>query len=148
MDAQVYFFNYCNQMDLNQSSMAACAAVNNSYFWGTCELSYNNLTTASFYLIISYFSIAIMVFVHLSKNSSSDTCIYRPLRAKRKATINANTKTNTFIVCVIWVRVNRLFEFIRLFRFNQFIVDFRWLCSHEYRFNHINRAIYHYCSIW
>lgn len=25
MDAQVYFFNYCNQMDLNQSSMAACA---------------------------------------------------------------------------------------------------------------------------
>ena len=21
----VYFFNYCNQMDLNQSSMAACA---------------------------------------------------------------------------------------------------------------------------
>lgn len=26
MDAQVYFFNYCNQMDLNQSSMAACAA--------------------------------------------------------------------------------------------------------------------------
>lgn len=32
MDAQVYFFNYCNQMDLNQSSMAACAAVNNSYF--------------------------------------------------------------------------------------------------------------------
>lgn len=22
----VYFFNYCNQMDLNQSSMAACAA--------------------------------------------------------------------------------------------------------------------------
>ena len=135
-------------MDLNQSSRAACAAVNNSYFWGTCELSYNNLTTASFYLIISYFSIAIMVFVHLSKNSSSDTCIYRPLRAKRKATINANTKTNTFIVCVIWVRVNRLFEFIRLFRFNQFIVDFRWLCSHEYRFNHINRAIYHYCSIW
>lgn len=28
MDAQVYFFNYCNQMDLNQSSMAACAAAN------------------------------------------------------------------------------------------------------------------------
>lgn len=26
MDAQVYFFNYCNQMDLNQSSIAACAA--------------------------------------------------------------------------------------------------------------------------
>lgn len=26
MDAQVYFFNYCNQMDLNQSSMAAWAA--------------------------------------------------------------------------------------------------------------------------
>lgn len=25
MDAQVYFFNYCNQMDLNQSSIAACA---------------------------------------------------------------------------------------------------------------------------
>lgn len=27
MDAQVYFFNYCNQMDLNQSSIAACAAL-------------------------------------------------------------------------------------------------------------------------
>ena len=34
MDAQVYFFNYCNQMDLNQSSMAACAAEKNSYFTG------------------------------------------------------------------------------------------------------------------
>lgn len=27
MDVQVYFFNYCNQMDLNQSSIAACAAL-------------------------------------------------------------------------------------------------------------------------
>lgn len=34
MDAQVYFFNYCNQMDLNQSSMAACAAVRTLLFCG------------------------------------------------------------------------------------------------------------------
>lgn len=29
MDAQVYFFNYCNQTNSNQSSMAACAAAKN-----------------------------------------------------------------------------------------------------------------------
>lgn len=43
MDAQVYFFNYCNQMDLNQSSMAACATNIHSYFSmsyiaGVCEV--------------------------------------------------------------------------------------------------------------
>jgi hypothetical protein len=43
MDAQVYFFNYCNQMDLNQSSMAACATFRYDYspigyIAGVCEV--------------------------------------------------------------------------------------------------------------
>lgn len=45
MDAQVYFFNYCNQMDLNQSSMAACAAEKNAFLSVLYEKPNNNQTT-------------------------------------------------------------------------------------------------------
>ena len=54
MDAQVYFFNYCNQMDLNQSSMAACARVMNSLSIVTWRFADNNLTSLVF-LMLFYF---------------------------------------------------------------------------------------------
>lgn len=39
----VYFFNYCNQMDLNQSSMAACAAASILWVSATYNAFVSNL---------------------------------------------------------------------------------------------------------
>ena len=54
MDAQVYFFNYCNQMDLNQSSKAACAAAKIRYFSMSYIILLNNIRLFNFFVSVYY----------------------------------------------------------------------------------------------
>jgi hypothetical protein len=54
MDAQVYFFNYCNQMDLNQSSMAACAAAKIRDFSMSYIILLNNIRLFNFFVSVYY----------------------------------------------------------------------------------------------
>lgn len=50
----VYFFNYCNQMDLNQSSMAACAAAKIRYFSMSYIILLNNIRLFNFFVSVYY----------------------------------------------------------------------------------------------
>lgn len=69
MDAQVYFFNYCNQMDLNQSSMAAWAATNEvCHIASYIILSYNLTTMFLFNYFIFFYLLCPLIKIQKTSN--------------------------------------------------------------------------------
>lgn len=72
MDAQVYFFNYCNQMDLNQSSMAACAAAVGGVIMVISSIIYIKQPTVRYTIDAHYLNDDVM---RICLTGTSEPCI-------------------------------------------------------------------------